>query len=246
MADTGHKATGGTYFQAGREWYSAVYHYPIAGRSLYGVLAVLSVATLAISFMVVSSVFPISRQKEIVVFTDDVFGDVSHADKLAKPGDDLNNAIARYIIPVYVMAREYYEYNIKKLEESFSIIRQQSSNEVFAQYQKIMDPQNRASPLTRYGKNIKREIKIGRYSVDTSVSPYTAKVEFSASVNDGRRIHKNNYIADITFRFSKIQVDQITGDVFKEDIGSGEMTDLNGRLDFIVTGYKVRERVTVN
>ena len=236
------KAAMERYFTAAREWYGVVYHYPITDRALYTVMCLVALLTLLVAGIVLYDLFPLNKKRPIIVYSGDVFGETSGVSRLAGPQEDYNLAIIRHILPGYVKMREHYEYDVEKLEEGFSVIRHQSSRQVFEAYQSYMNPKNRASPLTRYGKSIKRQVTIGDHSVNLEQKPYTARVWFEARIDDGRRVHKNKYVADIAFRFSKIQVDQRTGVVFKESMVTGKRVEVGGKVDFQVTKYKVSEQ----
>lgn len=233
----------GSYFNNTKQWFDEVYHRPIGERSFYIMIMFLSAVTIFFSTITYFSMQPLKRTIPYTIYSKDIAEELPNIKPLRKvPAEDLNLAIARFLITNYVTERENYRYDVVKLEWQFNRVRSTSGEAEFKRYQQTINPENPSSPFTKYGRNGTREVAIYKLSMDLAANPQKATVYYTTTVRHNKKIQTNNWVANITFRFPKLTVDQDTNEVMQWDLKKNTF-EVAEQIDFRVGQYMVQELI---
>jgi type IV secretory pathway component VirB8 len=231
----------GNYFQQSRHWYDELFHRPIAERTFFVVLMALSVITILFSTIAYLSLQPLSRTIPYAIYSQDAGEEIPKIQRLrSKPAEDINLALGRFLLSDYVQQRENYVYDVNKLEWQFNRIRQTSGPAEFARYQTQVNTQNPSSPVMKYGRDGTRDVSFYRYEINLEAQPKTAQLYFTTTVKMNKKVEQKNWVANITFRFPKLTVDQNTVDVLQWN-PSQNAYELATQIQFKVERYFVQE-----
>lgn len=202
------KLRSGEFFRETRLIYHQRYHDLIAERYLYVAITALSVLILFFAFIAVNLFFPLRTNVPFIYTTNDIVNDLPRMRALGSVGSDPNVVLREFLASSYVRLRE--EYDANTLDRNATSIKSQSAADVFAEYQSALNPQNPASPIARFQRRATRSIRI------LEIHPASAdlnemQVRFEGLVTEGVARRKELGVANITFSFADIQVDQTTG-----------------------------------
>jgi type IV secretory pathway component VirB8 len=73
----------GDYYVQGRSWYSEIYHTPIAQRSYYIIIILLSIVNMYFAIISFLEVFPIDVPVPFVTFSNDLVEDIPRIGPIA-------------------------------------------------------------------------------------------------------------------------------------------------------------------
>jgi len=226
----------GEYYREAMRWYSTKYHSPIAERAL---LIIITVGAAVVTLMTIISLFmvlPLVDTKTMIVRVPQSLDRVARVQQLmTDPRGNPNHAVMEWFVSNFVEVRESYD--IDKQERYNVRVWALSSQPVYAQYSAYY--KGAESPTRRFERHTKRSVSVRDITVKEVESlgridgspaetvDVKATVQFEATELSSREERKSAWVADIAFRFSKIHVDQITG----------EMTP----MEFKVTGYESKQ-----
>ncbi len=231
----------GSYFNRTRRWFDEIYHRPIGERSYFILITFLSAVTIFFSTITYFSMQPLSRTVPYTIYSKDLAEELPVIAPLRKvPAEDINISLARFLLSNYVKERESYRYGTVKPEWQFNRVRSTSGEQEFKRYQQFMNPENPASPFTKYGRDAVREVNIYKLSMELSETPQTATIYYTTSVKRGKQTQDNNWVANITFRFPKLSVNQETNEVMQFNIKKND-SEVAEEIDFRVGQYNVQE-----
>lgn len=230
-----------SYFKDALDWYFFRYVTPICDRTLLIFGSIIAAVVLFFLFQLIKSSFPLVEKVPVFVAADDPSisfpNIVTLKPKKGKENYDqelrtVDEAIAKYILSLYVKERESYDFSKAEAEEvnrKFNYIKTLSSAEEYRNFQLIMSPENPVSPIKDFGypisKNITVEsVKFHRKKVHgfkdqvmefVSIEiPTEAEVRFSSIVrtrlDSGSKEEKERYLAKIKFRFDGVKKDEKT------------------------------------
>ncbi len=210
----------GEFFREARLVYHQRYHDLMTERYLYLSVTGVSLCISLMAFVAVNLFFPLKTNVPFIYTTRDSVSDLPRMRLIGNPGEDANLSLRRFLVENYVRMRE--EYRVEWLERNDGGVISQSAPDVAAEYRAWMDPRNPDSPVTRFQRRATRSVRsVQVRSVSADTNQMEARVE--AVVEDGLVQRKEVSVANITFRFEDIQVDQKTG--------------ATTPLTFIVTAY---------
>ena len=231
----------GSYFNNTKKWFDDIYHRPIGERSFFILIMFLSATTIFFSTLSYVSMLPLSRTAPYTIYSEDISEELPIISRLRKErSEDINISLARFLISNYVKEREYYKYNVIKLEWQFNRIRSTSSADEFARYQKFVNPENPSSPFTKYGRKGLRDVNVYKINLDLDSSPKLATVYFTTTLLNGKHKQRNNWVSNITFRFPKLIVDQETNEVLQFNTET-KQSKIAKEIDFRVNNYSAQE-----
>lgn len=209
----------GEYYTAGRKWYDELYHRPLAERSYFVLITLMSALTIFLSLMVYSSMYPLSRAVPYTILSnDDTSDDVPFIMPLREQvAEDLNLAMSRFLLKNYVVTREKYKYDVVDLERRFNRIRSTSGEREFGKYQAETNPENPSSPYNKYGRDIQRSVEIQSVQINLQTVPPQASIYFTTNLIKGGSQQVNQWLATIAFRLPALAVDQQTNAVLQWD-----------------------------
>jgi len=247
----------GTYYRKAHEWYSLVYHLPIAERSFYIIVILLAVINGIFGAKSFFGIFPLDVPVPFMIYSDDLWNDLPRIQKIAlSPLEDKNQAVMRHLLYAYVSNRESYD--LEHYEIRYRNIASQSTHNVFEHYKKSMDATNMYSPYRLYTNRYRRDVYVVSYEFDKSddVSrPSHATLQFYANVvNLGTQqiVKSGKYQVEMGYQYVDFTVDQsldsvvfiarllhLTGDSIRV---SGEKRKIVP-MKFVVSDYHVSELI---
>lgn len=197
----------GEYYRDAVQWYSALYHSPIAERALLFVITTLSVAITMITLLAFFSLLPLKETQSIMVPVPDSMDRIAIMRPLvSSPKEDPNRAVLFWLLEDFVEVREAYD--IDELDPFYQRVCAQGNNAICQEYINLY--RGAESPTRKYERHTQREIRVRQVRI---TGENTARVEFMAiETNDVEEV-RSTWYADITFRFSEIEVDQDTGEI---------------------------------
>lgn len=242
----------GAYFTAARQWYFELFHTPIAERSYYIVIILLSIINMYFAVISFMGVFPLKVQAPFIIYSDDVMEDIPRIGRISTAGLPNNNyAVMNYLIASYVENRESYD--LSKFELRYRSVWSQSTPEVATEYKNQIDPANSYSFYQQYTNRFKRVVSVRAINAESGPNGLLAHVVFDASVislADGQEASHSSWRADLTYQYTNFFVDQsldtdnplarffgLTGSTVK---ASGEKRQVVP-MTFTVSDYKVKE-----
>lgn len=248
----------GSYYKNARNWYSDIFHNPIAERSYYIITTILSLICFYCSVEALIRLHPISPTVALTIYSDDIWDNIPRIKKLAESSEeDKNAAVEKYMISDYVMKHESYD--LPKYEFRYRNVWSHSTPAVFEQYKQNIDANNPSSPYRQFADQEVRNINIR--SIQYTEGPQTshAEVIFDASIvstETKKEIQSTLWKADITYQYTDFYVEDAAGGSKKphtsllgltEDAtkGSGEKKEITP-MTFIVSDYKVKELLNEN
>lgn len=229
------KIESGEYFADANSWFHAKFTRPRTEAAYVFIICVIAVAAVLVGIAAFSRIFPLSPGFNFVVGRPITAEENITIRKLAGPRDSANNAVMKFMLNEYTVARE--EYIEEKLDRNFRLVYSFSDDQVNNEFMAETSLSNPDNPIIKYGKLAKREIKVnsislvdinGKPATDENVSSalvyYTSILTF-ADKEQTQEITRHE--ADITFKYNLIVVDQETGLVAEKP-------------EMVVTSYKTR------
>lgn len=226
----------GEYYREALRWYSVLYHNPISQRAI---LIIIACAAGLITTMTVLSLFialPMVETVSMIVKVPQSLDRVARYQPLLEnPRQDPNQAIMNWFVGNFIEVRESYD--IDKQERMHRRVWVLSADNVYKDYFNLY--KSEASPTLLYERHTKRTVKVDSIRVveetllgklDDSPAETVdvrANVKFIATEASSSAERKTAWTSDITFRYSKIHVDQITGEITP--------------MQFKVTGYESKQ-----
>jgi type IV secretory pathway component VirB8 len=212
----------GEYFREAHNWYSGLAHDPMTERYFYIFITIIAVIIFFISFISIQMLYPLKSTAPFIVRSMDMMEDLPRIRPLARKGEDPNAAVVRFLLRHYVSLRE--EYDVKLVDRNDLGVRGHSSPEVYAEYERYIDPKNPESPVTLYQRHAVRDVQVLEIR-GLSLRTGEAEVVFRATV-DNKPDQTSQWIANISFTYKNIALDEVTGKP--------------APLQFIVTRYRTK------
>jgi type IV secretory pathway component VirB8 len=207
---TAEEIEDGTYFREGRQWYSDLFHHPIAERSYFVIIILLSLINVFYAVSSFIGVFPITTRVPFITYSNDVNEDLPRIKRLTLAhGEDKNLAVMRYLLQDYVSDQESYEFRLYELR--YRGVWSESKPDVFEKYKAKMDTSNPYSPYRLYTDQQRRVITFDSISyMQSPDGKKQARIVFEASVRnlDDNEINHTKWQADITYDYGDFTVEQ--------------------------------------
>lgn len=251
----------GSYFKDGLNWYFFRYVNPFCDRTILTLASILSVIVCYCLFVLIEGAFPLVQKNPIFIPARDeslYFPNLiplkPHpkgvgAEKYDPTIQTVDEAVAKYLLSIYIKDREGYDYSKSEIEDvnnKFNHIRNTSSDQQYREFQLYMSKDNPDSPIHNFGLDVAKNIEITGVTfpkvelkgfADKAKSflsnkiPTAADVRFVATIktkdeNDNPQTKTENYLAKIEFDFSGA----VKPDKDKPN---------SSKLNFIVNSYKL-------
>ncbi|MCH2546979.1 MAG: VirB8/TrbF family protein [Alphaproteobacteria bacterium] len=210
----------GEYFRDAMRWYGTRYHSPISERAL---LIIITAFAFFITIMALIGLFvlmPLSDTKTMIVRVPNSFDKVARVEQLTEnPAQDPNFVVMTWFANNFINVREAYD--IEQQQANFKRVFVLSEPQVYDDYVMLYKSIN--SPTALYERHTTRSIDVIDIDIidtevvspgggnDSEMLQVSAKAKYVATEKGGAEERKSIWGADITFRFSKIHVDQVTG-----------------------------------
>jgi type IV secretory pathway component VirB8 len=232
----------GDFFKDAFDWYIFRYISPICDRAWLFFTTIASAVIVYILSIMVFNSFPIVQKVPIIIKTKDATLYYPKITNLRDSEDlkTIEEAIIKHLLLKYVSDREEYNFDTATtgdLNKKLNIIKNNSSPGEYNRFKSYLSLDNKNSPIQDFGKNVARKIAIQSFSFKREINedfiskaknfvytelPSQARVGFQLSTyKDGKRV-KNNFIAAISFKFSRI-----------------DNKNLNDDINFRVSSYKL-------
>lgn len=234
------------YYKEALSWYSDIFNMPNSERVVLIIVTTFTVTAFLFMMYAAYSFLPLAPTTPYRITSQDALGEIPSIVRLTH-GTEKNLAITRFILKEYTEARENYD--VKKIERSYNLIKQFSSPETLEEYRNYMKISNPDSPLRKYERHTRRKIFIESSIVNKTENWLNnqAVINFQAIEMRGDNRKVEDMQAVITFNFDKIIVNQDTGEfervVVDPDTGKSrteQVGDLGLKLEVI--DYSVRRR----
>lgn len=212
----------GEFFRESLQDYHARYDDLISERYYYLAVTLISIALFCMSLIGIGMIYPLSTKVPFIYYTADIVEDLPIMKRLGKQDADPNILLKNFLLSNYVRLRE--QYSIDTVDRNANGIKSQSSDEVYDDYQSIMNPSNPESPIALFQRQAIRRVDITSIQPEQGNGDETVYVNFTATIFTSNKAKKVLMRAIISFRFEDIGVDHNTG----KTIPHG----------FIVTKYK--------
>ena len=213
----------GEFFRESLQAYHLNYHDPMTDRYFFIGITGLSILVFILAFSAIVAFYPLDQDVPFIYYTDDLVSDFPKMTPLGDRDQDANYLLKTFLTTNYLRLREGY--SVTTVDRNQVGVQSQSSDEVFLEYQQLLDPRNAESPISKFQRNAVRRVEPLTYSLATAgggaermIISYRERVIAGTDVSSQRRR------AIITFRFNEIEVDQSTGEA--------------SEMSFLVTGYK--------
>lgn len=215
------KIGNGEFFRDARNVYAGIYLDPMSERYLYVGITGLALLIFMIAVSSIIALFPLNTPVPFAYYSRDVFSELPRISPLARGEETANHAIQRFLVQEFVTHRE--SYSIGTLEINVRAVKGVSTDKVYQEWQRLLDPANPESPIALYERHSTVGVNI---LTATPVAANEWEVVYDAVVEGRGQRKKTRMAANITFRFSDITIDQDTGKM--------------SPLEFIVTDYRTR------
>lgn len=205
------KVHSGEYFRESRAMYDIMVNDSLSERYFYVFVTILALLTMAISFFAMQSLYPLSRSVPFINWTENPVDERPALYKLKQyPEEPADSAILLYYCRNFVL--QYEEYDIRTIERNMNGLRGSSTPELFADYQRMMQPTNPESPVVKYQRHSSRLIKISSSKILKSPTP-TVEILFEATVRSENGNQTAKFRALVGYDYSGIEIDTRTGKI---------------------------------
>jgi len=188
--------------------YDLSVHDPMAERYFYVAITAVSLLILVIALMAMESLYPLDTDVPLIFNTENIIEDIPRIQSIQiVDGEEPGEALLRFMVWNYVMVRE--QYNIDTFDRDVNGVKSQSSEEVFKEFQQMIDPHNPDSPITQYQRHSRRRITV----LSSRRLSDGMEVIFEADVESKTDVKKSHWRANIAFQYSGIELDQKTDKV---------------------------------
>ena len=234
----------GSYFSDARDWYILRYVYPVCERTILFFIAIFAAAIAYILAQTILSSLPIKQEVAVVIRPKDQsrYFPVIKKLKDSVELENIDQAVAKYLLTEYIRKREGYDFrktNLEALNNQLKYIKNNSSLQEYTNFQSFLSKDNKGSPINYFGKDFQRLVDIEsvtflRPNVGTLIDkardfvkvevPNEASIKYRIATKiNSTDISNERYLVKIRFKFSGIDAKK------KPD----------SKLDFMVIGYKI-------
>lgn len=216
------KVRTGEYFREARSMYDVTVNDPMSERYIYVLITTIAMCILLVAIYAAQQLYPLERSVPFIFNTHDIVDDLPRMKSLvAQKGESASEALLRFLAKNYVTMRESYD--IGTFDRNTSGIKQQSSPEVFAEYQSYINPNNPESPIVLYQRHSRRTVTI-LATKRLADQDYGMEVYYDVTVENRTEVKKSRWQADIAFSYSGVELDDKSGKVKP--------------INFVVTKYR--------
>jgi type IV secretory pathway component VirB8 len=199
------KVRTGEYFREARGMYDTMINDPMSERYLYILITTIAMAILVVSIYAAQQLYPLERSVPFIFNTNNIVDDLPRMKSLvAFKGEDPSEALLRFLVKNYVTTRESYD--IETFDRNTSGIKQQSSPQVFGEFQNFINPANPESPIVQYQRHSRRVITI-LATKRLEDQDYGMEVYYDVTIENRTEVKKSRWQADIAFSYSGVELD---------------------------------------
>jgi len=198
-------------------------HDPMTERYLYILITAIALLIFTISFFAIQMLYPLTTEVPFIVRTQDIMEELPRIRPLSHKGQNPDMAVVGFMVSHYVSLRE--DYDVMALDRNTIGVQAHSTPEVYQEYLRYLDLKNPESPVTLYQRHSTRRARLMQFSMLSMVEG-RAEAVFEATVDNKTEQQKTQWIANISFSYKNIALDETTG--------------RPKPLDFVVTSYHAK------
>lgn len=233
LASVKQSAADGSYFKDGLDWYLVRYVNPLCDRTIMIFVAIASLISIYCLYIITDNAFPLVKKVPVVIRSNDQSKYVPYISPLKDKNDKtpmtVDEAIAKYLLGVYVKDRESYDFragNVEDVNTKFARIKNNSSSLEYKNFQSLMSKDNPQSPINNFGLNIYRTIEI-----QSIIFP---KAEVAQDKDYYNKL-KNFLVAKIPTE-AEVRFTTVTNTVLENGVASQERENYLARINFNFAG----------
>ena len=222
----------GNYFKDAFSWYNIVYIKPMVDRTMLIFAFIISIIIIYNVIQLILALLPLKENVYIAIKEKDLSKYQTLIYDLSKNEEakTTNEDILRYLLINYVKERESHNYktaNVNDMNHKLKVIENNSSGDVFNEFQTFMSRNNVGGPYYFFGKDVEttvtidsfKFIRIERSSFFSKVKDYfnvellpvRAEITYTLNTQIGSKITSQKRKAVISFEFSGVEFDKKTG-----------------------------------
>ncbi len=220
-----------SYFKEGFNWYCATFLRSIVDRTFFTFMSIMGIIivynVISIIFMILpleENVFIPIREKDLTKYQTHIY-DLSKNEEAITTDED----ILRYLIINYVIERESHNYktgNINDINTKLEKIRNNSSGDVYNEFNLFMSSENVNGPFYFFGKNVETSVQIDSFKFirihrtrfidkikdyfNLNLLPIQAEVYYTLKTQIGNNITTQKRKAVVSFKFRGVEYDEST------------------------------------
>ncbi len=243
-----NSAQDGSYFKDALDWYMTRYVNPSCDRTIMVFVAIIAIFSLYFLVQIINYAFPLVQKVPVIIRASDesLYTPFIHPlkDSRDKSGTTVDEAVAKYLLAVYVNQRESYDYrksDVNDVNLKLTQMKNNSSSGEYKNFQAFMSKDNADSPINNFGRNIYRTTEVRSVTFIKNDSqdyyqklraflaiklPVEAEIRFvtiTKSVDEnGKKELRENYLAKVAFDFAGL-----------------DRNAKSGNIDFAVNNYKL-------
>lgn len=200
------KVRSGEYFREARAMYDVSVNDPMAERYFYIFITSLAFCTFLCALFAMQSLYPLARSVPFIYALNDVLEDVPSIMPLrTSPDETVDDAVLFFMAKNYVQQMEGYDIN--QLDRNYSGIEHNSTPEVFAQYQRMLQLNNPESPVVKYERHSVRHIEIlSTRRLETPAN--RLEIIFDATVVNAESSQKTRHKVLLGYQYSGVEFDE--------------------------------------
>jgi type IV secretion system protein VirB8 len=221
-----------------KHWYLDKYQKALVQRNLFALITLLALVGAIISVLAVYNLAPLKSVEPYLLKIDEKSGVVQKVDPVQRNEYAANEAVDKYFVGKYILARESYNPSI--LRFNYNHVRVMSTSEVFYIFRNIVDPANPDSPAALLRSVGVRDIKFKSMSYIQNPPLRNNKQETTPTkIMQARFIATNrmpnaapqseHYIATVAFEYAILNLN--------------DEEQLINPLGFTVTSYQVQKEL---
>lgn len=225
-------AADGSYFKDGLDWYMVRYVNPLCDRTIMIFVAIASLISLYCLYIIIDTAFPLVKKVPVIVRAKDQSLYLPYISPLKDKNDKtpitVDEAIAKYLLGIYVKDRESYDFrsgDIEDVNTKFARIKNNSSSLEYKNFQALMSKDNETSPINNFGLNVYRTVEI--QSV-VFITKEETKADYYSKL-------KNFLVAKIPTQ-AEVRFTQITKTVLENGVADEQRENYLARIDFNFAG----------
>lgn len=221
----------GNYFKDAFSWYNIVYIKPMVDRTmlvfafLISIIIIYSVIRLILGLLPLKeNVYIPIREKDLSKYQTLIY-DLSKNEEAITTNED----ILRYLLINYVEERESHNYktaNVNDMNHKLLVIENNSSGDVFDEFQNFMSRNNVGGPYYFFGKDVETTVTIDSFEFiriersnifsklkdyfNVELLPVRAEITYTLNTQIGNNVTTQKRKAVISFEFSGVDFDKKT------------------------------------
>jgi type IV secretion system protein VirB8 len=200
------KVRTGEYFREARGIHDVTVNDPMSERYFYICITSLAIMILLVAMSAAKGLYPLNISIPFIFNTHDIVNDLPRMKTMTSfKGESATEALLRFLVKNYVTMRETYE--IDTFDRNINGVKQQSSKDLFAEYQQLITPSNPESPIVVYQRHTRRAIVI-LATKRLEDQDFGMEVYFDVFMETRGEVKKSRWQADIAFSYSGVELDE--------------------------------------